>query len=175
MGAAWCFKARSAPRALRFLISSGRCSIETAEAHFARKLFERSNPILSRWMGGEKVVHPTARQRVDDKERRGRRVSLSGIVWNFFRYARDFDERRSECAGRPLMRAPRLSAAYSRVRLIAICTIMAASGARMSMSIEPTMPRPLLSRLPPRKNMPNCASIEMAPAMVAVIVIVSVS
>src|SRR6516164_1873394 len=50
-------------------------------------------------MGGEQVVHPTAGQRVDYKERRGRRVSLSGIVWDFFRYARDFDERRSECVG----------------------------------------------------------------------------
>ena len=37
------------------------------------------------------------------------------------------------------------------------------------------MPKPLLlSRLPP-KNMPNCASIEIAPAMVAVIVMISVS
>ena len=37
------------------------------------------------------------------------------------------------------------------------------------------MPMPLLlSRLPP-KNMPNCASIEIAPAMVAVIVMISVS
>jgi hypothetical protein len=63
------------------------------------------------------------------------------------------------------MRAPRLSAAYSRVRLIGIWTIMAASGARMSMSTEPTTPRLLLlSRLPP-KNMRSCASIEMAPAM----------
>src|SRR5215472_8912769 len=48
-------------------------------------------------MGGEQVVHPTAGQRVDDKERRGRRVSLSGIVWDFFCYPRDFDERRSQC------------------------------------------------------------------------------
>src|SRR6516165_10368818 len=48
-------------------------------------------------MGGEQVVHPTAGQRVDYKERRGRRVTLRGIVWDFFRYARDFDERRSEC------------------------------------------------------------------------------
>src|SRR5262249_16067167 len=47
----------------------------------------------------EQVVHPAAGQRVDDKERRGRRVSLSGVVWDFFRYARDFDERRGECVG----------------------------------------------------------------------------
>jgi len=50
-------------------------------------------------MGGEQVVHPAAGQRVDDKKRRGRRVSLSGIVWDFFRYARDFDECRGERVG----------------------------------------------------------------------------
>ena len=73
------------------------------------------------------------------------------------------------------MRAPRSSAAYSRVRLIAICTSMAPSGARINIAIEPMMPGPwLLSRLPP-KNMPNCATIEIAPAMVAVTVISSVS
>jgi hypothetical protein len=77
--------------------------------------------------------------------------------------------------GLPQMRAPRLSAAYSRVRLIAICTSMAANGARIIIRIEPTMPGPeLLSRWPV-KNMPNCAIMEMAPAMVAVIVINSVS
>ena len=72
------------------------------------------------------------------------------------------------------MRAPISSAAYSRVRLIAICTSMAASGARIIIAIEPMMPGPLLSRLPP-KNMPNWAIIEIAPAMVAVIVMISVS
>ena len=38
------------------------------------------------------------------------------------------------------MRAPRSSAAYSRVRLIAICTSMAAIGARIIIAIEPMMP-----------------------------------
>jgi hypothetical protein len=43
------------------------------------------------------------------------------------------------------------------------------------MASVPMMPIPLLlSRLPP-KNMPNWASIEIAPAIVAVMVIVSVS
>ena len=42
------------------------------------------------------------------------------------------------------MRAPISSAAYSRVRLIAICTSMAASGARIIIAIEPMMPGPLL-------------------------------
>ena len=54
---------------------------------------------------------------------------------------------------------------------------MAAIGARITIASVPMMPMPpplLLSRLPP-KNMPNCASIEIAPAMVAVIVMISVS
>ncbi|VCU08296.1 hypothetical protein RHODGE_RHODGE_01469 [Rhodoplanes serenus] len=78
--------------------------------------------------------------------------------------------------GRPQISAPRRSAAYSRVRLIAICTSMAAIGATITISSEPTMPSPpLFSRLPPPKNMPNWASIEMAPAMVAVMVMIRVS
>ena len=28
-------------------------------------------------------------------------MSLSGVVWDFFRYARDLDERRGECVGPP--------------------------------------------------------------------------
>src|SRR6478609_8004504 len=53
---------------------------------------------------------------------------------------------------------------------------MAAIGARIIIAIVPIAPRPLLlSRCPPPNNIPNCASIEIAPAMVAVIVMVSVS
>src|ERR1700746_409286 len=52
-------------------------------------------------MGGEQVVHPTAGERVDDKERRGRRVSLSGVVRDLLRYARNFDECRGECVSTP--------------------------------------------------------------------------
>jgi len=45
----------------------------------------------------------------------------------------------------------------------------------MTRRIAPTAPKGLLrSRLPP-KNMPKLASIEIAPAMVAVMVITSVS
>ena len=103
-------------------------------------------------------------------------MGFSGVVWDFFRYARDLDERRGECVGPPAdVRAKIVSSIFPRAA-DRHWTIMAASGARMSMSTEPTMPRPLLlSRLPPRKNMPNCATIETAPAMVAVIVIVRVS
>ena len=68
-------------------------------------------------------------------------MGFRSVVWHGFRHARDFDERRSQCIGPTADTMPRLSAAYSRVRLIAICTIMAASGARTSMSSEPTMPK----------------------------------
>ena len=61
------------------------------------------------------------------------------------------------------------------MRLIAICTSMAASGARIIMTTDPITPGPLLLLRWPPKNMPNCASIETAPAMVAVTVISSVS
>ena len=53
-------------------------------------------------------------------------MSLSSVVWTASA-AREILT--SAEASRPLMRAPRLSAAYSRLRLIAICTTMAASGA----------------------------------------------
>ena len=81
----------------------------------------------------------------------------------------------ASASGRPVVRAPSSSAAYSRVRLIAICTIMAAIGARITIASVPITPRPLLLSREPPKNSPNCASMEIAPAMVAVMVIVSVS
>ncbi len=52
--------------------------------------------------------------------------------------------------------------------------IIAAMGASTTSRMVPMMPPPLL-RLPPPKKRPNWAMVEMAPAMVAVIVIVSVS
>ena len=68
---------------------------------------------------------------------------------------------------------PRRSAAYSRVRDIADCTRMAASGARIMISMVPPMPSGLL-RFPP-KNRVKFARIEIAPATMAVMVIISVS
>ncbi len=78
--------------------------------------------------------------------------------------------------GSPEISAPMRSAAYSRLRLIAICTSMAAMGARIMMAIEPMMPSGLLrlSDEPP-KNMAKFASMPMAPASVAVIVMIRVS
>ena len=46
----------------------------------------------------------------------------------------------ASASGRPLMRAPSSSAAYSRVRLIAICTSIAAIGATIIAAIAPIMP-----------------------------------
>jgi hypothetical protein len=72
----------------------------------------------------------------------------------------------------PLIAAPPRSAPYSRVRLSASWTIIAAKGATITARIKARMlPRPS----PPRKNMPKLASIEIAPAMVAVMVMINVS
>ncbi|MNY25897.1 hypothetical protein D3C86_1597090 [compost metagenome] len=79
-------------------------------------------------------------------------------------------------SGLPQISAPRRSAEYSRVRLIAICTSIAASGATIIATSTPIKPNGLLlfSRLPPKKKA-KLPSMEMAPASVAVIVMVSVS
>lgn len=79
-------------------------------------------------------------------------------------------------SGFPQISAPRRSAEYSRVRLTAICTIMAANGATTMATITPMKPSGLLllSRLPP-KNRAKLPSIEIAPASVATMVMVSVS
>src|SRR3546814_9342363 len=69
--------------------------------------------------------------------------------------------------GCPQISAPARSAAYSRVREIAICTRAAASGARIITRMAPKMPKGLL-RLSP-KNRPKLASMEIAPAMVAML------
>ena len=78
--------------------------------------------------------------------------------------------------GLPQISAPRLSAAYSRVRLIAICTSMAANGAMIIVASTPMTPKGLLrlSRLPPNRKA-KLPSIEIAPASVAVTVMISVS
>ncbi len=77
--------------------------------------------------------------------------------------------------GLPQISAPSLSASYSREREIAICTMEAASGARIIMAMVPMMPKPLrLSLLLPEKAA-KLASMETAPASVAVMVMVSVS
>lgn len=71
-----------------------------------------------------------------------------------------------------------LSAAYSRVGLIAIRTSMAARGTTAIMTSVPITLMPLLPlplQCPPPENIPNYDSFEMAPALVAVTVMTSVS
>ncbi len=78
--------------------------------------------------------------------------------------------------GRPSISAPPRSASYSREREMAICTSIAASGARTTINMVPMKPKGLLlSRFPPPNSRPKLASMEMAPAMVAVMVMVRVS
>jgi hypothetical protein len=76
-------------------------------------------------------------------------------------------------SGLPQISAPRRSAAYSRVRLIAICTSIAASGATIMATSTPMKPSGLLL-LPPKKKA-KLPSMAIAPASVAVIVMISVS
>jgi hypothetical protein len=106
-------------------------------------------------------------------------MCLGGVVRSGFRDVGDFDKSGCERVGAAADAGAKVAVACSRARLIAIWTIIAAIGARMSISSDPITPSPLLllSRLPPKapKNMPSCASMDTAPAMVAVIVIVSVS
>ena len=84
-----------------------------------------------------------------------------------------FSRAEASQSGWPQISAPILSASYSRDRLIAICTRAAAVGARTMIRIVPTIPSGLLRLLP--ISQPQVASMEIAPAMVAVMVMVRVS
>ena len=82
----------------------------------------------------------------------------------------------SHC-GWPQISAPMRSASYSRPRLIAICTSMAAIGARIiaaMATIGLTSGLPSESRPPPIRP-PKLASMPMAPDRVAATVMISVS
>ena len=85
----------------------------------------------------------------------------------------------ASAAGSPQISAPTRSASYSRPRLIAICTRPATSGARIAAAMPRMAPtglgRPLLSRAPAPNIMPKLAIMPMAPASVAVIVMISES
>ncbi len=74
----------------------------------------------------------------------------------------------------PQISAPSRSAEYSRVREIAICTTVAASGARIITRIAAIGLVRSPSREPPKKKA-NWPRKPMAPAMVAAMVMVSVS
>ena len=146
-------------------------------AHLACHLLQCRDAVLGRGMGREQIIHAMRRERIDDEEMRGRRrcalPSRSRSPCAAFEILASAEA--SASAGRKCARR-RVSAAYSRVRLIAICTIMAASGATIIISQRSDQTQPIVAVAdPPPKNRPNCASMEMAPAMVAVMVMVSVS
>src|SRR6516225_6662538 len=119
-------------------------------------------------MGGEQIVHADPRQRVDDKERCRRRVPLGGDVLDLAGCGVDL----AECRDEPKRIAGQLSAT-------AVGGVLAGSadrhlyqhrsqGARkIANKAASPPPRLPLPRRPPPKNMPNCASIEIAPAIVA--------
>jgi hypothetical protein len=125
-------------------------------------------------MGREQIVQTNPRQRVDDKERCRRRILLRGRALDLAGRIVELAERRDEPerVSRQLSTAA-VGSIFARVRLIAIGTSMVASGARKmaSNAARPPPRLPSLSRRPPN-NPPNCASIKIAPAIVAVTVIV---
>ena len=85
----------------------------------------------------------------------------------------------ARAVGSPQISAPTRSASYSRLRLIAICTSPATSGARIAAAMPSTAPtglgRPSLSRALAPNIIPKFASMPIAPASVAVIVMISES
>jgi hypothetical protein len=115
-----------------------------AGPEFGGEPLQFGDPVLGRRMGRKQTVDAVTRQRVDDEQMRGRWIAFSLHVRDLVRGVGDLDQRGHEHIGWPTMRVPRLSAAYSRVRLIAVCTDMAPNGARIIIAIEPMMPGPLL-------------------------------
>jgi hypothetical protein len=135
-----------------------------SQAHLRGELLQGGDAIFGRWMSREQIVHTLPRQGIDNEQMGSCRILFSWNILDLMRGFVDLGQRRSKGFGLPLMRAPILSAAYSRVRLIAICTSIAARGASTtitSVPIAPMPPWPLLSRWPPLKSIPNCANIEM--------------
>jgi hypothetical protein len=84
-----------------------------------------------------------------------------------------FARAEASAIGLPQISAPSRSASYSLVRLMAIWMIMAARGARIIMA-RPMIGCGRLSPRPPNRK-PNWASVAMAPATVALTVMISVS
>ena len=118
-----------------------RRAAEAAQAHRARHLLERRDPVLGRRMGREQVVHAVAGERIDDEQVRGRRACARRVGFSICCAAPEIlASAEASASGRPQMRAPSSSAAYSRVRLIAICTSMAAIGARITIAMVPITP-----------------------------------
>ena len=101
-------------------------------ARLTRHLFERGDAVLGVGVRREQLSMPSPGQRVDDEHVRGGRRRFRRSRWGCA--ARSSGSwpapRRATADGRRSC-APMRSAGYSRERLIAICTSMAASGATM--------------------------------------------
>ncbi len=101
-------------------------------------------------------------------------MALGLGVRDGLRRAGDLRQRRGEGEGLPGdLGAPSRSASYSREREIAIWITAAASGARSAVAIMTSGFGRSPSR-PPKKK-PNWARVEIAPAKVALMVMISVS
>ena len=97
--------------------------------------------VLGGGMGREQIVHARTRQGIDDEE------MARSPDWlppcgsrSDARHRQSCSRRRQARAAGRIFRHHRRSAEYSRVRLIAICTIIAASGARMIIAMVPIGP-----------------------------------
>ena len=101
------------------------------------------DPIRARGMRRKETVDAVT-DTGDDEQMRRRRVAFGFHVRDACATPSILSSADASHIGWPTMRAPRLSAAYSRVRLIAVCTSMAPSGARIIIAIEPMIPGPLL-------------------------------
>ena len=114
-----------------------------------------------------------ARQRIDDKHMRHRWIRFALHVRDLKGASPIFASAEASQSARRLMRR-RVPAAYPRLRLIAICTSIAHRRQNHQRDRTDDAGAVLLSRWPPN-NIPNWATNEIAPASVAVMVIISVS
>src|SRR5690606_35716146 len=116
------------------------------------------DPLLGRGVGREQAADAAAVQRIHDEQVCLRRVLLGMRAAP----ASIFCRAEASHSGCPEISAPPRSASYSRERLIANCTSMAATGASTAISRPPSMPGPF-SRLPPNmlENIAILASIEI--------------
>ena len=166
------------PRAARTGAGAARRAASAARTRPRPHQLQPRDAVLHVRVGREQLVHRAAEQRIDDEQMRRRRLLLGLAVGDLLRW-RSCRRASAEASqsGWPQISAPMRSASYSRVREIAICTSMAAIGATIirTMRDDPGVAgRPSSSRLEPNRP-PKLASMPMAPAITAVIVMISVS
>ena len=131
--------------------------------------------VVGRRVRSEQAVHAPAGERIDDEQVRGRRVALGVEIGDAPRPPLELAERGDQPRGRPVISALARSAEYSRVRLTAIWTRMAAIGSHYRGDQHADEFRWVVVVAAAAKKKAKLASIEIAPAMVAVMVMVKVS